>query len=159
MICKSILLLCYRCGVSTQPPDYASNKNIKEITQKLLKCTKSKLKPEPRPTKCRKIRLCNYEDEDIVNREESYITDDQKQSQAFSPRSGQVDQHLEANYCTESPEVPSKKQATDYFTCNSQRYCTLNLQPCGDQESEIVFDLEENSEIEFVIPSKGMSPY
>lgn len=134
-----------------QTPDNCTKMKMKEITSKLKKYEESMTRGQPKTVKCRKIRLCNYEDEDIVNREESYMTEEQnKTSRVLSYQDDDNEQEIENECISESPKITPKEYKLDnYFTETNQRYCTINIQPCGDQEEEIMVDMDDNSDTGF----------
>lgn len=123
---------------------------MREITQNLSDNKKRVKVAQPYSSGCRKARICHLEDEDIVNRQESFITEDFLKSSDPS-RNKYWDKDDERDlYVTESPEILRHKLPNNYFTNTNDRYATLTVQPCGDQEEEIVLEADDNEDFQLM---------
>lgn len=114
--------------------------------------SKKRVKVEqPYSSGCRKARICHLEDEDTVIRQESFITEDLYPKSSDPSRNKYEEKEDERDlYVTESPEILRHKLPNNYFTNTNERYAALTIQPCGDQEEEIVLEADDNEDFQLI---------
>lgn len=127
---------------------------MKFVNKKLLWSKKLKAETPASKPVAKKFTLMQLEDEDIVNREESFMTKDISKVIEKNIRDvTNTDKNKSDRYSFESPQI-SKRSIIDLWSVNqSNGYSSSNYQPRGDQEDEIVLEIDENDEVEFVAPS------
>lgn len=127
--------------------------NLKDINSKLNVRTIDNI--EEKSVKILKTKLCELEDEDIVNRDESYTSNDSNSQFPSKSDEKVLLKHSKDYYNTESPEVNKKKMFETYYSTNDNGNYSIHPKPWGDYEDEIVFELDDATDIEFPRSIKG----
>lgn len=90
-------------------------------------------------------KIFELEDEDIVNRDDSFITDEfMKVANRSSSKDSEMSKFLENNYITESPDLTKSKLMKNYFTNSSSNLMNHQAQPMGDRDDEIVLGFKDS---------------
>ena len=108
-----------------------ARKLVQNNLPKTAKFDFSQLQAVPTPTPNK------LEDEDMVNREESFMTQENK-----SVKNGgdtfDISKVNNETFCNESPDVSKVKMMHNYFTKTKVRRSQVTLQPEGDKEEDMV---------------------
>jgi len=129
---------------STQTPENAPkfiNKGAQKKLFTIINGGHKNLQKSPKISQktSKKPKIFEIEDEDMVNREDSFITEEFMQGEVkISGKNMNMSKLLNNNFITDSPDLTKVKLLKNYMTNSSTKLLTLQTQPCGDQEDEIV---------------------
>jgi hypothetical protein len=130
--------------------------NLKDINSKLTTGTVDNI--DEKSVKILKTKLWELEDEDIVNMDESSMSEDCNSQFPSKSDEKVLLKHSKDYYNTNSPEVNKKKMFETYYSTNDNGCYSIHPKPWGDYEDEIVFELDDATDIEFPRSIKGNLP-
>ena len=114
---------------------------MEDIAQKLRSGFKNN--KEDSKSKVKKRVTSNLEDEDIVNRDSSFLTDEYSQSNNMSTKEKPDGCSEDEIYWSDSPKI-NKNNSSKLLNANSNnRYYNTQVQPQGEQEDEMMLGIDD----------------